>query len=97
MKFFTAAALFAATAIAGPVEVRTEGGSICPAGLFGNPQCCGSQLLGIIGLDCEVPGETPRDGVDFRNICAKTGDEALCCVAPVAGQALLCQTAVGTH
>lgn len=54
MKFFTAAALFAAVAIAGPVEVRTGGGSICPDGLFSNPQCCDTQLLGIIGLGCEV-------------------------------------------
>lgn len=53
MKFFTAAALFAAVAIAGPVEVRT-GGNICPVGLFSNPQCCDTQVLGIIGLGCEV-------------------------------------------
>ncbi|GFP53041.1 hypothetical protein ACSS6W_000479 [Trichoderma asperelloides] len=94
MKFFTAAALFAAVAIAGPVEVRT-GGNICPVGLFSNPQCCDTQVLGIIGLGCEVPPQTPRDGADFKNICAKTGDQALCCVLPIAGQDLLCQAAVG--
>lgn len=54
MKFFTIAALFAATAIAGPLEVRTGSGSICPTGLYSNPQCCSAQVLGIIGLDCQV-------------------------------------------
>lgn len=54
MKFFTAAALFATAAIAGPVEVRTGNGSICPTGLYSNPQCCSAQVLGIIGLDCTV-------------------------------------------
>ncbi|KAL7926743.1 hydrophobin [Trichoderma austrokoningii] len=96
MKFFTAVALFAATAIAGPVEVRT-GSSACPDGLYGNPLCCSSLLLGLIGLDCNVPHESPRDGAEFSNICSKTGEEALCCVAPLAGQALLCQTAVGAN
>ncbi|KAK1252467.1 hypothetical protein MKX08_003654 [Trichoderma sp. CBMAI-0020] len=97
MKFFAAIALFATAAIAGPVEVRTGGGNICPDGLFSNPQCCATQVLGLIGLDCQVPGQTPRDGVDFRNICAKSGDQPLCCVAPIAGQSLLCQVPVGTN
>ncbi|KAL6893292.1 hydrophobin [Trichoderma evansii] len=97
MKFFTAAALFAATAIAGPVEVRTGSPSICPSGLYSNPQCCATVVLGVVGLDCHVPGETPGNGVDFKNICARTGAQAVCCVVPVAGQDLLCQAPVGTN
>ncbi|KAM0481089.1 hypothetical protein ACHAPX_003983 [Trichoderma viride] len=97
MKFFAAAALFATAAIAGPVEVRTGTTPICPDGLFSNPQCCDAQVLGLLGVGCEVPSQTPRDGVDFKNICAKTGDQPLCCVVPVAGQALLCQVPVGTQ
>ncbi|EHK42849.1 hydrophobin [Trichoderma atroviride IMI 206040] len=95
MKFFVATALFATAAIAGPVEVRTGTAPLCPNGLYSNPQCCDTLVLGIVGLGCEVPTQTPRDGVDFKNICAKTGDQAVCCVVPVAGQDLLCQTAVG--
>ncbi|KAH6607227.1 HFB1 protein [Trichoderma cornu-damae] len=100
MKFFAVAALFATAAVAHPLEDRNSWPSVCPDGLFSNPQCCSAQVLGIVGLDCSVlttAGETPRDGADFRNICAKTGKQALCCVAPVAGQALLCQLAIGTN
>lgn len=53
MKFSVAAALFAAAAIAGPVEVRT-GASICPTGLFSNAQCCAANVLGIVGLNCNA-------------------------------------------
>ncbi|KAL6871375.1 hydrophobin [Trichoderma novae-zelandiae] len=95
MKFFAIAALFAAAAVAQPLEDRTSSGSVCPPGLFSNPQCCATQVLGIIGLDCKVPSTQVYDGADFRNACAKTGAQPLCCVAPLAGQALLCQPAVG--
>lgn len=54
MKFFAAAALFATAAIAGPVEVRTGTASICPSGLYSNPQCCATVVLGIVGLNCET-------------------------------------------
>lgn len=54
MKFFAAAALFATAAIAGPVEVRTGTTPICPSGLYSNPQCCDTLVLGIVGLGCEV-------------------------------------------
>ncbi|KAL6882389.1 hydrophobin [Trichoderma longibrachiatum] len=94
MKFFAIAALFAAAAVAQPLEDRS-GGTACPPGLFSNPQCCATQLLGIIGLDCKVPSQSVYDGADLRNACAKTGAQPLCCVAPLAGQALLCQPPAG--
>ncbi|PTB70398.1 hypothetical protein BBK36DRAFT_16079 [Trichoderma citrinoviride] len=98
MKFFAIAALFAAAAVAQPLEVledRSGSGSVCNPGLFSNPQCCATQVLGLIGLDCKVPSQSVYDGTDFRNVCAKTGSQPLCCVAPLAGQALLCQPPVG--
>ncbi|KAH0497304.1 hypothetical protein TgHK011_004619 [Trichoderma gracile] len=94
MKFFAIAALFAAAAVAQPIEDRSNA-AVCPGGLFSNPQCCATQVLGLIGLDCKVPSQQVYDGTDFRNACAKTGAQPLCCVAPVAGQALLCQPPVG--
>ncbi|KAM0254924.1 hypothetical protein ACHAQJ_006297 [Trichoderma viride] len=97
MKFFAIAALFAAAAVAQPLEARTGSGSICPPGLFSNPQCCATQVLGIIGLDCSVPNKTPHDGANFKKICSDKGDQALCCVAPIAGQSLLCQPAIGAQ
>ncbi|KFG78354.1 hydrophobin [Metarhizium anisopliae] len=94
MKFLAVAALLAGAAIAAPTS-NTGGGLVCPSGLYSNPQCCSADILGVIGLDCKSPGSTPHDGADFRRICADTGDQALCCVIPVAGQNLLCVTAVG--
>ncbi|TFB03628.1 Hydrophobin-1 [Trichoderma ghanense] len=95
MKFFAIAALFAAAALAQPLEDRSGGSGACPTGLFSNPQCCATQLLGIIGLDCKVPSQQVYDATDLRNVCSKTGAQPLCCVAPIAGQALLCQPPVG--
>ncbi|RFU79167.1 hydrophobin [Trichoderma arundinaceum] len=96
MKFLTVAALLATVAIAQPLEARSGGSAICPPGLYGNPLCCSSHILGLIGLDCGVPSKPAYDGADFRKICAETGDQPLCCVAPIIGQALLCQEAMGT-
>ncbi|KAK9436878.1 Hydrophobin 2 [Metarhizium brunneum] len=93
MKLLAVAALLAGAAIAAPTS--NTGGSACPAGLYSNPQCCSADVLGVIGIDCKSPSEVPRDGTHLGQICAKTGDQALCCVAPVVGQALLCEKAAG--
>ncbi|KAH8162345.1 hypothetical protein CIB48_g5901 [Xylaria polymorpha] len=37
----------------------------------------------------------PRSPDEFRYICAAGGQRARCCVVPVAGQALLCETPAG--
>ncbi|KAL7788697.1 hydrophobin [Trichoderma ceciliae] len=95
MNFLAIAALFAAAAVAQPLEARGDGSPICPFGLFSNPQCCSTELLGIIGLDCKVPSKTPYGATEFRNICSKNGAKALCCVVPIANQAVLCQPATG--
>lgn len=54
------ATLFAAAAVASPVEVvdleaRTKtppAYDACPDGLYSNPQCCATDVLGVADLDC---------------------------------------------
>ncbi|KAM0524779.1 hypothetical protein ACHAPE_000882 [Trichoderma viride] len=85
---FSTIALFATGALA----------SICPNGLYSNPQCCGANVLDVAALDCHTPRVTPLNGPIFQAICAaEGGKEALCCVVPVAGQDLLCQPAIGAQ
>ncbi|KAK1254731.1 hypothetical protein MKX08_008726 [Trichoderma sp. CBMAI-0020] len=84
---FSIVALFATGALA----------AVCPTGLYSNPFCCSTQVLGIIGLDCDTPKANVIDGQSFRNACGAEGKQALCCVAPVADQGILCQKPVGTN
>ncbi|KAH0600502.1 hypothetical protein MHUMG1_01499 [Metarhizium humberi] len=95
MKFLAVAALLEGAAIAAPTY-NTGGGSVCAAGLYSNAQCCSADLLGVIGLDCKSPSEVPRDGTHLKEICARTGGKALCCVLPVAGQNVLCAAPPGS-
>ncbi|KAI8653653.1 hypothetical protein NCS56_01319900 [Fusarium sp. Ph1] len=67
----------------------------CPDSLYGNPQCCSVNGLGVVDAECDSPTETPTDPDSFSQICAATGQRARCCVLPVLGQALLCMTPVG--
>ncbi|KAM3503730.1 hypothetical protein MY10362_004000 [Beauveria mimosiformis] len=69
--------------------------ALCPRGLYRNPQCCATDVLGVADLNCDKPSGTPTSGDEFKSICAAVGQQAMCCVIPVAGQALLCQEAVG--
>ncbi|KAL6893429.1 hydrophobin [Trichoderma evansii] len=85
---FSMVALFAAGALA--VD-------LCPTGLYSNAQCCGVVVLGVAALDCNTP--TPENGpvvngATLRTNCAREGKQAVCCAIPVAGQELLCQTAL---
>jgi hypothetical protein len=51
MKFITAAlALFASIAVAAPVEERQV--YIPCSGLYGSAQCCATDVLGVVNLDC---------------------------------------------
>ncbi|PNP37248.1 hypothetical protein TGAMA5MH_10817 [Trichoderma gamsii] len=84
---FSIVALFATGALA----------SICPTGLYSNPQCCGVNILGVAALDCHTPRANVLTGPGFEAVCAaEGGKEAACCVVPVAGQNLLCEKPVGT-
>ncbi|KAI0097540.1 fungal hydrophobin-domain-containing protein [Nemania sp. FL0031] len=67
----------------------------CPSGLYSVPQCCATDILGLADLDCHSPAAVPQSASEFRFDCATGGQRARCCVVPVAGQALLCETPVG--
>ncbi|KAM0515544.1 hypothetical protein ACHAPE_006071 [Trichoderma viride] len=69
----------------------------CPSGLYSNPQCCSTDVLGVADLDCQVPRSIPKNGADFQAICAATGKEPRCCVLPILGQSLLCQDVIGAY
>ncbi|KAJ4198477.1 hypothetical protein NW759_016309 [Fusarium solani] len=70
----------------------------CPDSLYGNPQCCSVNGLGVVDAECDSPTETPTDPDSFSQICATTGQRARCCVLPVLGQALLyCGRILGVH
>ncbi|KAK4232711.1 fungal hydrophobin-domain-containing protein [Achaetomium macrosporum] len=68
----------------------------CP-GLYGTPQCCATDLLGLVALDCESPPSVPASPDDFRNICASIGQQARCCLIPLLQQDILCQVPIGVQ
>ncbi|KAK6540678.1 beta ketoadipyl CoA thiolase, th1 [Orbilia ellipsospora] len=83
------------SAIPRPLPQNTPGVFKCPAGLYSNPQCCSTDVLGIAGLDCKNPSSAPTSGDNFKSICAAAGKQPKCCSLPVAGQSLLCQDVIG--
>ncbi|RYO86676.1 hypothetical protein DL764_008970 [Monosporascus ibericus] len=92
------ATLLAGTAMAIPaaVDARNPSTNYDPcSGLYDSAQCCATDVLGIADLDCASPPDVPKSANDFRKICANEGQRARCCVLPVAGQGVLCQTPVG--
>ena len=52
MQFIVLAALFA-SAMAVPAELNART-SVCEGGLYTNPQCCSTDVLGVADLDCKV-------------------------------------------
>lgn len=76
-------ALFGAfEALANPLQLRQAG--VCP-GLYSNPQCCATSILGVTGLNCNSP--TSDNAISslrsFMESCAKIGEQASCCVIPI--------------
>ncbi|KAI0862962.1 fungal hydrophobin-domain-containing protein [Xylaria cubensis] len=67
----------------------------CPDGLYSVPQCCATDVLGVADLDCHSPASVPSSANNFRDICAAGGDRARCCVIPILGQSVLCETPAG--
>ncbi|KAJ8121295.1 hypothetical protein ONZ43_g2217 [Nemania bipapillata] len=67
----------------------------CPSGLYSVPQCCATDVLGIADLNCHSPSSVPFSASNFRDICADGGQRARCCVIPILGQSLLCETPTG--
>ncbi|RYP55997.1 hypothetical protein DL769_009997 [Monosporascus sp. CRB-8-3] len=104
MYFATFIATFlAGTAMAVPAAVEALAGYGSPppsgydpcSGLYDSAQCCATDVLGVADLDCASPSDVPRSADHFRGICAAGGQRARCCILPVAGQSVLCQTPVG--
>ncbi|KAH7265659.1 fungal hydrophobin-domain-containing protein [Fusarium redolens] len=97
MQFYTIVSIFlAGTAYALPAT-SPNGYEACPSGgLFGNPQCCSLNLVGVLSGDCRSPTETPTNAKEFEAICAKSGQRARCCaVAEVLELGAFCQKPVG--
>ncbi|KAI0181748.1 cerato-ulmin [Hypoxylon sp. FL1284] len=65
------------------------------SGLYDSAQCCATDVLGVADLDCASPSEVPTSAESFEKTCSAGGQRARCCVLPVAGQDVLCQTPVG--
>ncbi|RYP01953.1 hypothetical protein DL766_010594 [Monosporascus sp. MC13-8B] len=103
MRFATFVATFlAGTAMAIPTaeKARTDHGNTPSSydpcsGLYDSAQCCATDVLGVADLDCASPPKVPHSASDFRKTCANIGQRARCCVLPVLGQGVLCQTPVG--
>ncbi|RAH84952.1 hypothetical protein BO86DRAFT_396587 [Aspergillus japonicus CBS 114.51] len=99
MKFLPVVSFLLGTALAqgpnsgGSSSSSAGTGALCPAGLYGQPQCCGSDVLGLLDLNCTTPNPAPSDQTDFKDICSKAGKSAKCCVLPIASQDVLCQDA----
>ncbi|KAI1260524.1 fungal hydrophobin [Xylariaceae sp. FL1019] len=76
-----------------------DGGSGTPydacSGLYDSLECCSTDILGVADLNCASPGAVPTSPTDFASICAAGGQRARCCVLPVLGQSVLCQTPLG--
>jgi hypothetical protein len=49
MLYIATLLAFAAAVTATPVPA-----ALCPAGLYSNPQCCATDVLGAVGLNCAV-------------------------------------------
>ncbi|OAA52772.1 Hydrophobin 2 [Beauveria brongniartii RCEF 3172] len=96
MKFIVFVSLIA-NALAVPAELAPRSYVACPPGLYSILQCCATDALGIVILDCKNPSRVPRDAKDFQVICAAIGQQAKCCVFPVLGQGLLCTGAAGVQ
>ncbi|KAI8946649.1 Cerato-ulmin hydrophobin family [Xylaria longipes] len=92
------ATLFAAIALAAPApaqEVETRQTYVACSGLYGTSQCCATDVLGVADLDCANPPTIPTSADDFSSVCSAIGQRARCCVLPILGQDVLCQTPVG--
>ncbi|KAJ3562609.1 hypothetical protein NPX13_g8503 [Xylaria arbuscula] len=87
--------VFAAVASANPTYGGGKPYVACPSGLYSVPQCCATDVLGVADLNCGSPSASFSSAASFKSVCAKGGQRARCCVVPVLGQAVLCETPAG--
>ncbi|KAG7413024.1 hypothetical protein LZL87_010426 [Fusarium oxysporum] len=97
MQFYTIVSLvLAGTAYALPAT-SANGYEACPSGgLFGNPQCCSLNLVGVLSGECRAPTKTPNSAKEFQAICAESGQKARCCgLSEILELGAFCQKPVG--
>ncbi|CCC10469.1 hypothetical protein SMACR_08025 [Sordaria macrospora] len=97
MQFTIATVLSLLTvALAAPAAVveRQVPYTAC-TGLYGTAQCCATDILGLADLDCANPPATLTSAVQFQATCSDIGQRARCCLLPILGQALVCETPAG--
>ncbi|KAI1091189.1 hydrophobin precursor [Rostrohypoxylon terebratum] len=96
MQFTTLLVTFMASAVLATPGYNADGSYFaCNPGLYSNPQCCSVDVLGVADLNCASPSRAPSSAPEFQAICASGGQIARCCVLPIAGQDVLCETPVG--
>ncbi|KAI0871099.1 hydrophobin-like protein [Hypoxylon argillaceum] len=87
--------VLATAVLATPTYPDNTAYDACPSGLYSVPQCCATDVLGVADLNCGSPSAVPFSASNFRDICAGGGTRARCCVVPVLGQSVLCETPAG--
>ncbi|KAG5973107.1 hypothetical protein E4U31_000937 [Claviceps sp. LM219 group G6] len=91
-SFIISIMAMAGVAFAAPAAVEARS-SLCPHTLYSVPQCCSPNVLNILSLDCTNP-VSAYNSWDFKNSCASNARESLCCTIPLAGQGVLCISAL---
>ncbi|KAI8632782.1 hydrophobin-like protein [Xylariaceae sp. FL1651] len=86
---------FIATVVSAAPNYNPTPYDACPDGLYSVPQCCATDVLGVADLNCGSPSAVPSSAASFKAICAAGGQRARCCVVPVLGQSVLCETPAG--
>ncbi|CAH0018635.1 unnamed protein product [Clonostachys rhizophaga] len=88
------AALLAQLASASPAPAKRQTYIAC-SGLYGTAQCCATDVLGLVNLDCGNPPSLPTSPDEFSSVCSAIGQRARCCVLPILEQGVLCNTPTG--
>ncbi|CZS93776.1 related to trihydrophobin precursor [Rhynchosporium agropyri] len=78
-----------ASALALPANVERQVIALCSSG---TAQCCDVDVLGVADLNCEAPPTIPGSLTEFNDVCASVGKIDMCCLIPILGQGLLCQS-----
>ncbi|CAK4030441.1 hydrophobin precursor [Lecanosticta acicola] len=99
MQYQILALAFAALAVAAPSSAPSYGSSgsttttsvaVCTSGW--TPQCCATNVLGVASLDCSDVPSTITGKDQFDSQCSADGLTASCCLLPILGQGVICQT-----
>ncbi|KAI0398496.1 Cerato-ulmin hydrophobin family [Xylariaceae sp. FL0594] len=91
----TTTILLVGLGLAAAMPTQEEDPYTACTGIYGTSQCCATDVLGVADLDCANPPTVPASADDFAAVCAAGGQRARCCVLPVLGQDVLCQTPAG--